>query len=336
MNILPWHQTEFERLFASKDRLPHAILLHGRAGIGKAAFARSLVQALLCEKPSSSATACGQCAACHWLEAGTHPDFRQIEPESLAESATEEQGGDKKASQQITIEQIRALPDFIGISSHRGGPKVVLIHPAEALNINAANALLKSLEEPPARTYFLLVSHRPHALLPTIKSRCQHIALQGPTPEAAAAWLKAQGTANPELALAQTGNSPLTAQQLDNEEYWRLRNTFLKGIAAPGLDALALAEQVRDYPIPQVVSWLQKWSYDLISWKFLATIRYNPDHEAALSAAAARVDELSALRFHREMVRLQRIVNHPLNPRLFIEQLLLSYAELLHSQRAAA
>ncbi|MBX9810017.1 MAG: DNA polymerase III subunit delta' [Burkholderiales bacterium] len=337
MNILPWHQAEFERLLADKARLPHANLLHGRQGIGKAAFARTFAQTLLCESPVPSGAACGQCAACHWFEAGTHPDFRQIEPESLAETPTEEQGSDKKASQQITIEQIRVLPDFIGISSHRGGPKVILIHPAEALNISAANALLKSLEEPPAHTYFLLVSHRPHSLLPTIKSRCQQLVLQGPAPAAAAAWLKSQGMANPELALAQTGNSPLIALQLDNEEYWRQRNTLLKGIASADFDALALAEQVRDYPIPQVVSWLQKWSYDLISQKFLGTIRYNPDHNAALAAAAAQVDALPALRFHRELVQLQRIVNHPLNPRLFIEQMLISYAGLLvQPQRAAA
>jgi len=334
MNILPWHDTEFCRLLAEKARLPHAILIQGCQGIGKAAFARALSQALLCESPAPTGAACGSCAACHWLEGGTHPDYRQIEPASLAENTAEEQTTDKKASLQITIEQIRALPAFIGISSHRGGSKVVLIHPAEALNVNAANALLKSLEEPPARTYFLLISHRPHSLLPTIKSRCRQLTLPGPTPEVAAAWLKSQGMANPELGLAQAGNAPLTALALDNEEYWRLRNAFLNAIASPNLDSLALAERIRDYPIPQVVNWLQKWSYDLVSQKFLKTIRYNPDQETALAGAAAQVDALSALRFHREMVRLQRIVNHPLNPRLFIEQILITYAGLLQTRRS--
>ena len=336
MNVFPWHKADFERLLAGKNRLPHALLLQGRQGVGKAAFARALASALLCEDPHPGGAACGQCAACRWMESGSHPDFRQLEPENLSGTTEEEQGGDKKASRQITIEPIRLLPDFLGMSSHRGGAKVILIHPAEALNVSAANALLKSLEEPPPRTHFLLVSHRPRLLPATVRSRCQQIGLRGPAPEAAIAWLKAQGAAHPELALAQSGNAPLAALELDDEEYWRLRNTFLEGIAAAEFDPLALAERVCDYPVPQVLSWLQKWSYDLISQKFLGTIRYNPDRQAALAAAAARMDGLAVLRFHREMVRSQRIVNHPLNPRLFIEQLLLSYADLLQPQRVAA
>ncbi|MFN7086788.1 MAG: DNA polymerase III subunit delta' [Burkholderiales bacterium] len=336
MKIFPWHKAVFERILAGKNHLPHALLLQGRQGIGKAAFGRALASALLCEDPQPGGAACGQCAACRWMESGAHPDFRQFEPQNLSETIEEEQGGDRKASHQITIDPIRLLPDFLGMSSHRGGAKVILVHPAEALNVSAANALLKSLEEPPPRTHFLLVSHRPRLLPATVRSRCQQIALPGPAPEAAIEWLKAQDAAHPELALAQSGNAPLAALQLDHAEYWRLRDTFLKGIAAAEFDPLALAEQVYDYPVPQVVGWLQKWSYDLIAQKFLGTIRYNPDYQAALAAAAARMDGLAALRFHREMVRLQRIVNHPLNARLFVEQLLFSYADLLQPQRAAA
>jgi DNA polymerase-3 subunit delta' len=327
MKVLPWHISEHERLLAEKPRLPHALLLRGREGIGKMAFARALAQALLCENPGPARTACGQCAACHWFEAGSHPDYRQIEPEYLAESG-EEQGGDKKASLHIAIEPIRALPDFIGISSHRGGLKVIVIHPAESLNVNAANALLKSLEEPPAHTIFLLVSHRPNSLLPTIKSRCQHIALPAPSREAALAWLKTQGSTHAELGLAQSGDSPLVAMQIDTEEYWQMRSAFLNGIARPDFDPLALAEALRDTPVPHLVSWLQKWSYDLISQKYLGKVRYNPDHVVALAAAADQVDALAAMRFHRNVVRLQRIVNHPLNARLFIERLLIGCAEL--------
>jgi len=160
MNVLPWHKTELERLIGGKGRLPHALLMHGRQGIGKLLFARALAQSLLCENPASSGLACGRCAACGWFDSANHPDFRLIEPASLTEPTEDEDGREKKASLQIIIEQIRELADFINISSHRGGPKVVLIHPAEALNPHAANALLKSLEEPPAGVHFLMVAHR--------------------------------------------------------------------------------------------------------------------------------------------------------------------------------
>lgn len=332
--MLPWHKVEFERLLAHKAELPHAILLRGQQGIGKMVFARSLAQALLCETPGPSHAACGACAACHWFLAGSHPDFRQIEPESLAERIAEEQGSDKKASLQIGVETIRQLHDFINISSHRNGLKVIVIHPAEALNVNAANALLKNLEEPPAHTHFLLVSHRSHALLPTIKSRCRQLTLPAPEQRLALEWLKSQGAAEPELGLAQTGNSPLLAMQLEGQDYWQTRDIFLKHIGDTRFDALAVAEQVKDYPVQHVVSWLQKWTYDLAARKFLGSVRYNPDHEAALAAAAKQANGLQILRFHREMVRLQRIVNHPLNARLFIEQLLLTYAELVQPARA--
>lgn len=327
--MLPWHQSEFERLLANKAGLPHAILLRGQQGIGKMAFARSLAQALLCETPAPSHAACGHCEACHWFMAGSHPDFRQIEPESLVEAGMEEQGSDKKASSQIGVEKIRQLYDFINISSHRNGPKIILLHPAEALNVNAANALLKNLEEPPPRTHFLLVSHRSHALLPTIKSRCRQLPLAAPERQLALEWLKSQEVSAPELALAQTGNSPLLAMQLAEQDYWQARDVFLRHIGSPRFDPLEVAEQIKDYPVPQVVSWLQKWSYDLAASKFLGTIRYNPDCEAALAATAKQADGLRILRFHREMVKLQRSVNHPLNARLFIEQLMISYANLL-------
>jgi DNA polymerase-3 subunit delta' len=273
--------------------------------------------------------ACTSCPACGWFESANHPDFRLVEPGHETEREEEEQGA-AKGSARILIEQIRELADFINVSSHRGGPKVVVIQPAEALNANAANALLKNLEEPPPGTFFLLATHRPHFLLPTIRSRCQQIALAAPEPEAAIAWLRAQGARDPALALAQTGNAPLLAQQLtEREEYWQQRDSFLEHIAVPGFDALAAAEEVCGFAVRDIVGWLQKWTFDLVFQKFLGKVRYNPDRAAAISALAARVDPLTVLRFHREVLRLQRVIDHPLNPRLLIEQLLLDYAGAL-------
>jgi DNA polymerase-3 subunit delta' len=335
VQVLDWHRQNFERLAAAKAELPHALLLRGRRGIGKFIFARALAQALLCEAPTAKDAACGQCSACIWFAAGSHPDYRQIEPGGDAEDSEAEEGAKKKPTT-ISVDQIRALADFTNISSHRGGPKVIVISPAEALNVNAANALLKTLEEPPPRTYLLLVTHRPHQLLPTIKSRCQQLPLQGPDAASAVAWLAAQGVRQPELALAHTGDAPLLAVELAGTEYWGARTAFLHQLAAQEIDVFAAAEAVHDFPVPHVIACLQKWSYDMVHYRALGRVRYNPDCVDAIGVAAQRANPLAALRFHREMVRLQRIAQHPLNPRLFIEHLLLAYRDLMQPAAVAA
>ncbi len=328
----PWHKLEWTALLERKGQLHHALLLRGVQGIGKLAFAESLARALLCESPEADGSACGRCTACLWMGQGSHPDFRRLEPESLAETNEAETAEKKeKASSQIPVEQVRGLADFINVSTHRGGARVVLIHPAESLNANAANALLKSLEEPSPRTHFLLVTHRWHQLLPTIKSRCQLIALPLPEAAAASAWLKQQGVGNPEIALAQAGGAPLLAAAYD-DSYWQLRAAFLKAIGGRSLDALAVAEQLRDHAPALIVGLLQKWAYDLVNHKVTGAVRYNPDFATAIAAATARIDPLEATRFLRHVVRLQRIVAHPLNARLFFEELLLSYASLLRGR----
>ncbi|MBI2319948.1 MAG: DNA polymerase III subunit delta', partial [Betaproteobacteria bacterium] len=240
--------------------------------------------------------------------------------------------GKRKPSKEIRVEEVRDLQDFINLTAHRRGGKTVVFYPAETLNPNAANALLKNLEEPPPGTRFMLIAHRPSYLPATIVSRCQQVAL--PTPQVAAAgqWLREQGIADPALSLAQTGNAPLAALALDDGEFWTQRKTLLERLAAPRLDALTLAEQVREFPVGRLLGWLQRWTYDLLSASSGGKVRYNPDFETALSRIAGSLRALDLARYHRQLVRLQRSVNHPLNARLFIEQLLLSYAALLRGE----
>ena len=332
----PWHSRPFEALLKRTDRLPHALLLRGREGIGKVAFAEAVARALLCESRQPEGRACGQCVACAWMEQGGHPDFRRLVPESISPPLETEEGSEKKPSEQIQIGQVREIGDFIAMTSHRGGAKVVLIHPAEALNVNAANALLKNLEEPPGRTYFLLVAHRWHHLLPTIRSRCEQVVLAAPSHAEARDWLGRQKLRDADLALAQAGGAPLLAAKLD-EDYWRQRAALLTAITSPGFDSLNAAEQLRETAPALVVGLLQKWAFDLITHKVMGRVRYNPDLSDAIAATAARLDLIEALRFQRDMVTLQRVVSHPLNARLFLEQLLLAYAALLrHSPGALA
>ena len=342
MKPFSWHAREFTELFAGKAALPHALLLHGQRGVGKLGFARALAQALLCEAPARDG-ACGGCTACAWFAADGHPDYRQVEPDAAGaddegEGAEEEERGarKKKKSTVIKVDQIRTTTDYINIGSHRGGPKVIVVHPAETLHLSAANALLKGLEEPPPRTHFLLVSHRPHQLLPTIKSRCQQIALHAPDAETATAWLAAQGVRDPGLALAHMGHAPLLALELNGSEYWGARAAFMRQITARDLDVLAAADAIGDCPIPDVIAWLQKWSYDLVHLHATGRVRYNPDQQDAAARTAAQTDPLGMLRFHREMVRLQLIAQHPLQPRLFAEQLLFDYRSAIEPRARAA
>jgi DNA polymerase-3 subunit delta' len=337
MKCFPWHTADHAQILARGASLPHALLLKGPKGIGKLALAKALAASLLCEKSGRARPACGACPSCLWMATEAHPDFRLVQPDvdDIDESAEPDTTPEKKKQRIIAIAQIRALGDFMNMTSHQGGLKVIIVHPAELLNASAFNALLKGLEEPPPDTHFLLVSHRPHLLPATIKSRCQQVALAAPPQAAAETWLKEQGLENPALALAHAGGAPLLALELNEASYWTVRKEFLQGLGARGFNALALAERFMAQPVPQFVGWLQKWTLDVIYKKFLDKIRYNPDHDAALSAVASRVDGLAILRFHRRLIRLQRVIEHPLNVRLLYEDLLLAYAGLLAPETRA-
>jgi DNA polymerase-3 subunit delta' len=329
MFFYPWHQTALQQLSRRAQALPHALLLRGANGIGKRAFARALVSGLLCETPAAALVACGHCEGCRWVTNHTHPDFRLVQPEG-ASAVDDVEAAGKRTRQDIAVAQIRALSDFINMSAHRKGGKVVLIEPAEAMNANAANALLKSLEEPPADTRFVLVSHRPHWLPATIRSRCQQIALTPPSAQEAVKWLREQGVTQPELALAQAGGAPVLAAELDTEEYWSERARFLESLAGQNFHALSLAERYAAHPLVQLVGWLQRWSYDLACVTSGQRVRYNPDWSSALSTLSRQVKALDMLRFHRDLVRFQRVLTHPLNARLVLEDWFLRYAQAVH------
>lgn len=334
MSIFSWHQNDFEQLAARVGELPHALLIRGPVGIGKRVFARAIAQGLLCEQPVAPMRACGQCQACHWFANDAHPDFRCLQPEGAVAGDSDEPV-EKKKKQDISIAQVRALGEFINVSAHRNGSKIVLIAPAEAMNVNAANALLKSLEEPPPRTQFLLVSDRPNILPATIRSRCQQLLLRSPSMDEATDWLRLSGSTHPELALAQAGGAPVSAAELDTEDYWTARQQFLEGLCSKSFDPLALAERFAGHAVPQIVGWLQRWTYDLGMASCRQHVRYNPDRQDVIHAAARRLPPLVVLRFHRELVRMQRVVHHPLNARLLLEDLFLRYAQLIRGGQGA-
>ncbi|MDD5059274.1 MAG: DNA polymerase III subunit delta' [Sideroxydans sp.] len=329
--LYPWQTESWRALQGLRSRLPHALLLKGAQGIGKLDLALNFAQSLLCEKPNADGLACQKCNSCHWFGQNSHPDFRLIQPDALtAVEDGEEKPGSKKPSREISVDQIRDLSNFANISAHCGGYRIVVIHPTEAMNTNAANSLLKTLEEPSANLLFLLVTHKPQQLLPTILSRCLSVAVPTPTRENGAAWLAQQGVKHPEQALAQTGFAPLQALNwAESGEGAEERSILLAAIRQPAkMDALSLADSLQRSAPGYVIHCLQQWCHDLTSAKLTGKVRYFPEQTEEIIKLASGVTAVALMRFQKELFEARRAAFHPLNPKLFLESLLLSYRHL--------
>ena len=346
-NLYPWQQNDWARLQELRNRPLQGLLFKGTKGIGKLDLAMNFAQSLLCQHPAEShptATnfACGTCSSCHWFGQQTHPDFRLLQPEVLSLDSEEtddvkavdvKSASGKKPSKQISVEQIRSLTGFFGMSAHQGGRRVIVIHPAETMNANAANALLKNLEEPPPGLLFILVSHKPQQLLPTILSRCMSFALPAPDTASATRWLKEQNVKNPAEALAASGFSPLQALQLDDATGTDERAKLLRAVRQPAaLDVFALAEALQKTEQVLVVQWLQQWCYDLSAMKLAGRLRYHPGEEIAIKKLVETVAPLNLARLQKLLQTAQREARHTLNPKLFFESLLLAYRQIMLAQ----
>ena len=332
--LYPWQGDDWARLSAERERMPGAWLFTGGAGIGKLAFAEHLSLSLLCESPAASHQPCGQCQGCRWFASGTHPDFRRLSP--FADE--EEEGKEAKTTRklpQIKIEAVREVIDFAHLTAHRAGRRVILVEPAENLNLAAANALLKILEEPPEAVLFLLVSHAPQRLLPTIRSRCRQFALTRPSEPAALAWLKEQGVAGAEAELAHNGGAPL----FDHDpELAALRAQFVRGLGQPSFAGmLQLAELIdknKQLSLAQPLAWLQKWLHDLAALCLAGRVRYYPDQERALAALAPRCDVVLLMACQQALTALAPFSQHTLNIRLQLEAVLMDYLKIFAGGKA--
>jgi DNA polymerase-3 subunit delta' len=218
---LPWQQSQWQLLSErnKQGRLPHALMLHGTAGVGKSHLARLLASSLLCENPQQNLP-CGECHSCQLFNAGSHPDFFLANTAYGVNDQSEDDGETKSRkskkpvapSKQIKMDCIRDLIKFSTHTAHQSGKRVAIIEPAELLNHNAANALLKTLEEPGEGLFIILVSHQPSRLLPTLRSRCQAILCQTPDHSESMAWLRHHiAPERAETALAFSHSAPLKA-----------------------------------------------------------------------------------------------------------------------------
>jgi DNA polymerase-3 subunit delta' len=329
--LWPWLEKPLDA--ALSQLTSHAALLHGPEGVGQFEFALALARAWLCESRAAGqphAPACGRCASCHLIDAGSHPDLMVILPEALqaslgwqsqadeGESGAEKSSGKtKKLSQEIKVDAIRAVVQFSQHTASRGRAKVVLVHPAERMNLIAANTLLKTLEEPPGQVRFVLSGAALDDLLPTVRSRCQAWRLALPTPEVAAQWLLAQlgggSLDDARVLLDAAGGQPLTARDrhqlgLDARYWQHIPNDLLNGAATA----------MTQWPLSMVVETLQKVCHDLACVAAGAAPRYFPAH------SLPTVSDLHLLTtWAQELRKTSRHAEHPWNQNLKVGALLL-------------
>lgn len=321
---LPWLQAPLRD--ALDRQRGHALLVQAPEGAGAWEFMLVLAQAWLCEA-AGAARPCGVCDSCRLLRTRAHPDLHVLLPEALHAAlgwggqGGEDAGGDaaeggkkqRKPSRQIRIDEVRAAIDWVTQTSARGRAKVVLIHPAGAMNLQAASALLKTLEEPPGQARLLLSTTDEASLLPTVRSRCQRVRLPLPGRDEACAWLQAQGVADAAVLLAAAGGAPLTARDL----------------AASGVDAgtwSALPRAVREghaqalagWPLPRAIDALQKLCHDAMLAAMGAPPRF---FSTASLPAGARLATLAG--WAKTLSRAARHDEHPWNEALLVEALVL-------------
>ena len=302
----------------AQERLPHALLLTGLPGLGKGVLADAIAGQLLCEAASLESGPCGRCTACTQLGAGTHPDYIKVE---LEEDASV-----------IKVDQVRSLSEKLTLSSHQGGYKVVVLDPADRMNINAANSLLKTLEEPSDNTVLVLVCERPSQLPATVRSRCQQLRVEVPGQDVGIQWLAGQGITGPaKIYLQMAHGAPLEALKQAQagsiearREHFDSLVAILEGRAAPLMVAQAWA---KDEDM-QGIRWMRDWLMDLLR---IAMTGQTSEVRSAdlLDGLAGLAGKLNSRVLFAQLERVNRVLGFTatsLNRQLLTEDILLAWA----------
>lgn len=319
----------WQSLTDAEVRLPHALLFAGQPGVGKRELADALAARLLCETPRQAhEIACGSCPSCLMMANGQHPDYRLLQPDAAAEAEDEAASADegkKKASKQIRIQQVREVEEFFHVGGHRGGARVCVIDPAEAMNAITANALLKILEEPSVSFYFIMISHRWRRLLPTLLSRSRRVMFGRPSIEQAQRWLSDQKLAEQAKWLPFFGHAPLEVAAAAQSGRLKALDALIADLLKPA-EPLALAARWESLvkadsalSMEELVMTVQKWLFDLGRQAVGAPARYFPT--AALAQQAQRISLPVLMQAQQQVGQLRAWANHPLNAKLFLEDL---------------
>jgi DNA polymerase-3 subunit delta' len=328
LTLYPWQQDTWEQLARAKNTatLPHALLLVGIDGIGKRHFANIFANYALCKNPQANA-ACGVCHDCHLFRAATHPDFLWVEPEA--------------AGKIINVEQIRSIVKRVNETTLTGGMRIIIINPATAMNINASNALLKTLEEPTPNTLIMLICNQGMRLPATIISRCQKVIFAKPAHPQAVAWLREQledDKIDPQLLLKLADGAPLKALFWMRENLFSLRKELYQGLHALSqgdADPLSLAVKWMDVDQSSLVDLILSWLTDLLRFKMTSDqdMLINSDYknEIAKVSVALLKNNLLAYIDHLQLTRSHLSASLNLNKQLMLEDLFIRWAEYVSS-----
>lgn len=324
--IYPWLDQQWRHLIRqqAQGRLPHALLLSGPAGVGKAAFASALAHLLLCHAPNDGQP-CGHCRSCELIASGHHPDRLFLTPEEPGKA--------------IRVDQVRDVTGVLHSTAQQGGYRVMIMDPAEAMNVSAANALLKTLEEPGQDTLLILVCHQLGQLMPTIRSRCQRIDFRMPPAEVSRDWLAQRlemdaDAAGKLLAIAQ--GAPLAAVELHQSELLELRRTLMTGLAdllRERTDAISLAQKLHKEDLNHLLDWWLSLLADLVRLQAggdQADLN-NVDMTKMLTAVANRADRVRifSLVDRVQEERKSLMLRHNPNRQLLLEKLLFDWRALV-------
>jgi DNA polymerase-3 subunit delta' len=320
--IYPWLKSTWQQLLSrhKAGSLPHAILLTGAEGLGKHELAEALAHYVLCESPQAD-RACGVCRSCKLLSAGSHPDYVLLSPE--------EEG------KQIKIDAIREFVNFTALTPQYGHHKLAVISPAEQMNRNAANSLLKTLEEPAGPTVMILVSSAPYRLPATIRSRCQIMHIDSPSIEQASAWLDSEMSgADNQLLLSLADGAPLRAVQLATEGIPAVRQSLFEqfeslshGEAEPVGMAADWYKQLQAQPL----HWFRQWIMDMIRIRSASQPPRlsSPDLQGRLTRLADGLDLMKLYKFLDGINEALRLISTTsVNPQLILEEQLIRWTAI--------
>lgn len=366
--IAPWLNPLWESL--DLQRFPNAVLIHGQAGIGKFEFGVELAKALLCESSNKiQSKPCNQCEACHWFDTGNHPDFTALVPEThrsllphadyesdespkKGKSSREESDGEsteKKEKKNISIDETRNAIETLSIGSHRGGNRVILIYPLETLRNDSANTLLKSLEEPPPQTIFILLADRLDRVLPTIRSRCRLLSAGRPDRTIGVDWVRSKianlsGAKFKEVDIEalydEQGGAPyavldsLIARHNKDEKdelsiSIQASRLLLQSMSQGGrIQWLETSEKIHKAQFSFLLATMQRWSSDLQTVAQGGIPRYYPKHISTFQVLSQQARLPKLMQFWKALVQYRRHENHPLATRIQLEALLSQYQQV--------